>query len=157
MGSMTYNWNENGYDLKWESRADFNDWLTHEQAMRGIEIQLSKTQASKTWQLYSTCETFCCACNRTGRKKNYVKMTMCERKINSKWIKGGCPCFIQIKTYPYTSTILGKYNCNHSHPTSKNNLKYIWIHVEMQELIEAWVHYRVTDQEIVSNLLSDLD
>jgi hypothetical protein len=38
MGSMTYNWNENGYNLEWKSRTDFNKWLTHEQATRGIEI-----------------------------------------------------------------------------------------------------------------------
>jgi hypothetical protein len=38
MGSMTYNQNENSYNLEWESRANFNKWLTHEQATRGIEI-----------------------------------------------------------------------------------------------------------------------
>ena len=48
MESMTYNQNKNGYNLEWESRANFNNWLTHEQAMREIEIWLSMTQASKT-------------------------------------------------------------------------------------------------------------
>jgi len=82
---------------------------------------------------------------------------MHKKKIDSKQIKGRCTCFIQIKTYSHTSTILEKYNCNHFHPTSKNNLKYIQIHVEMWELIEAWVCYRVTDQKIVSDLISDHD
>jgi hypothetical protein len=82
---------------------------------------------------------------------------MHERKINSKWIGGRCPCFIQIKTYPHTNTILGKYNPNHSHSTGKDNLKYIQIHTEMWELIEAWVHYGVTDQEIVNDSLLNLD
>ena len=62
---------------------------------------------------------------------------MWERKIESKWIEGGCPCYVQIKTYPHTQTILGKYNRDHSHPTSEENLKYIWIHVNMCELIES--------------------
>jgi len=150
IGSMTYDRKENGYNLKWESRAEFNDWLTHEQAAVGIEIHVSKTQQSKVRQLYSTCETFRCVHNRTGGKSHYVKKTMRERKIDPKQIEGGCPCFIQIKTYPHTHTILGKYHPDHSHPTSKDNLKYIRIQVSAHELIEAWVHYGVTDQEIVS-------
>ena len=155
IGSMTYNREENGYNLEWESRGDFNNWLTHEQAALGIEIRVSKTRESKANQLYSTCETLRCACNGTGGKSRYVKKTTCERKIDSKQIEGGCPCFIQIKTYPHTDTILGKYNLDHSHPTSKDNLKYIWIRVCTRELIEVWVHYGVTDQEIVSVSLID--
>jgi hypothetical protein len=126
MGSITYDW-KHGYNLEWESRADFNKWLTHKQAVIGVEIRLSKTRRSKGQQVYSTCETFCCTCNGTGGKTSYMKKTQCERKIDSKWIEGGCPCIVQIKTYPYTNTVLGKYIPNHIHPTGKDNLKYIWI------------------------------
>ena len=38
MGSITYDREEGGYNLEWESRNNFNKWLTHEQAMIGIEI-----------------------------------------------------------------------------------------------------------------------
>ena len=31
MGSITYDWNENSYNLEWESRDDFDRWLTNEQ------------------------------------------------------------------------------------------------------------------------------
>jgi hypothetical protein len=123
-GSMTYDRDKNSYNLKWESRGEFNEWLTNEQAALGIEIQVSKTWASKS-RLYSTCETLSCACNGTGRKHNYIKKTMRERKIDSKRIKGGCPCFIQIKTYPHTSTVLGKYHHDHSHPTGNSAAKII--------------------------------
>ena len=157
LGSMDYDRKDNGYNLEWESRADFNDWLTHEQAAVGIKIQVSKTRQSKACQLYSTCEIFRCAHNGTGGKKNYMKKTACERKINSKHIEGGCPCFVQIKTYPHTDTILGKYHPDHSHPTGKDNLKYIWIRVSMCDLMEIWVHYGVTDQEIVSAPLFNHD
>jgi hypothetical protein len=95
--------------------------------------------------------------NGTGGKKHYVKKTTCKRKIDSKWIEGRCPCSIQIKIYPYTNTILGRYNANHSHPVSKDNLQYIWIWVSMHALIEDWVHYGVTDLEIVSDPLFDPD
>jgi len=155
IGSMAYDRNENGYNLEWESRAEFNDWLAHEQAAVGIEIRVSKTRQSKSRQLYSTCKTFRCTRNGTGGKSHYVKKTARERKIDSKRIEGGCPCFVQIKTYPHTNIILGKYNHDHSHPTGKDNLKYIRIRVSARELIEMWVHYGVTDQEIVSAPLFD--
>jgi hypothetical protein len=157
MGSMTYDREERGYNLEWESRADFNEWLTHEQAAIGIEIRVSKTRVSKTRELYSTYETFCCARNGTGGNKIYVKKTARERKIDSKRIEGGCLCQIQIKTYPHTNIVLGKYNHDHSHPTGKDNLKYIRIRVSARDLIEAWVQYGVTDQEIVSAPLFDHD
>jgi len=38
-GSITYDQEENRYNLEWESRDDFNKWLTHEQATIGIEIR----------------------------------------------------------------------------------------------------------------------
>ena len=45
MGSITYGWNENGYNLERESRDDFDRWFTNEQEARGIEIQISKVRA----------------------------------------------------------------------------------------------------------------
>ncbi len=86
-----------------------------------------------------------------------MKTTVRERKINSKRIEGGCPCSVQIKTYPHTGTIMGRYNPNHFHPVGKDNLKYIWIWVSMRALIEDLVHNGVTDLEIVSDPLFDLD
>jgi hypothetical protein len=156
IGSITYDREEGGYNLEWESRADFNEWLTHEQAAIGIELRLSKTRQGKT-KLYSRSETYSCACNGTGGKSRYVKKTTREWKIESKRIEGGCPCFVQIKTYPHTNTIMGKYNHDHSHTTGKDNLKYIRIRVVTRDLIEAWVHHGVTDQEIVSDPLFDCD
>ena len=155
IGSISCDREENGYNLEWESRADFNNWLTHEQAALGIEIRVSKTRASKSRQLYSTCETFRCVHNGTGGKTNYIKKTTRERKIDSKRIDGGCPCYVQIKTYPHTDTILGKYEFNHSHETGKSNLKYIRIRVSTRDLIEEWVRYGVTNEEIVSDPLCD--
>jgi len=74
---------KNGYNLKWELRADFNNWLTYEQVAIGIEIWVSKTWASKS-HLYLTCETFRYICNGTGEKSHYMKKMARERKIDSK-------------------------------------------------------------------------
>src|ERR1700741_1571814 len=35
IGSITHNRQENGYDHEWESRADFDKWLTNEQKTEG--------------------------------------------------------------------------------------------------------------------------
>ena len=156
VGSITYDREENGYRLEWETRADFESWLSHEQRALGIEIRRSKTRTSKAQQqVYLTCETFRCARNGCGGLKPYQRKTARERKIDSKRIDGGCPCYVQIKTYPDTDTILGKYNFNHSHETGKNNLKYVRIRVCTRDLIEDWVRYGVTNEEIVSDPLCD--
>ena len=128
MGSITYD-QDNGYNLEWESISEFNIWLSYEQVAHGIEIWRQKIERSKVSLLYLTCETYRCARNGIGRKSHYMKKTAHERKINTKRIDGSCPCIIRIKTYPYTSTVLGKYNHDHSHPTGKDNLKYNWIWV----------------------------
>ena len=156
-GSITYDREENGYNLEWETRADFESWLTHEQQANGIEIRRSLTKLSKARRVYLTNETFRCTRNEIGGTKPYVKKTARERKIESKRIKGGCPCYVKIKTYPDTNIVLGKYNFNHSHPTGKDNLMYIRNRVSTREQIEAWVLYGVTDQEIVSDPLIDHD
>ena len=155
VGSIMYDWEEGSYNLEWGTRAEFENWLTHEQKALGIEIRQSKTHLSKARKVYLTCKTFHCAHNRCRGLKHYKKKTARERKIDSKWINGRCPCYIQIKTYPLTNTVLGKYKFNHSHETRKNNLKYIWIWVSMWDLIEDWVQYGVTNEEIVSDPLCD--
>ena len=153
MGSITYDWNKNCYNLEWESRDDFDRWLTNEQDTHGIEICISKVQHGK--QLYLSSETFHCTHNKTEGVKHYEKKTAWERKIKSKQIEGGCPCYVQIKTYPHTGTVLGKYEDKHSHETGKDNLKYLRIRVSTWELIEDWVQYGVTNEEIVSDPLCD--
>ena len=131
IGDIMYDWEKDGYKLEWEIRADFKRWLTHKQQAVGIDIQRSKTCLSNVQQIYVTCETFCCAHNRLKEAKSYKKKMAGKRKIGSKQIKGGCPYYVQIKTYLHTDTILDKYKFNHSHETGKNNLKYIQIHVFM--------------------------
>ena len=156
MGSIMYD-RENGYDIEFESVAEFNHWPSRKQVAHGIEIQWHKVKRFRTGQLYSTCETYLCVRNGMGRKSHYMKKTTCERKINSKRIKGRCPCYVRIKTYPHTSAVMCKYNQDHSHPTGKDNLKYIWIWASVWDQIESWVYFDVTDQEIVSDPLLYFD
>jgi hypothetical protein len=62
-----------------------------------------------------------------GGIKKYQKKTTCKQKIKSKWISDGCPSLVQIKTYPHTNIVLGKYISNHSYAIGMENLKFIWM------------------------------
>ena len=112
LGSNTYD-REHGFDLEWDSKEAFKAWLDNEQTAQSIELRPSKIECGSA--LYATNQIFRCARNGTGGVKPYQKKTRWDRKIENKWIAGGCPCLVQIKTYPHTAIVLGKYISNHSH------------------------------------------
>ena len=113
MGSFTYD-RENGFNLEWDSIEAFRDWFDKEQMAQAIELKLSKT--THVSALFTTSRTFRCTRKGTGGSK-YQRKTTREQRMESKRIAGGCPCVVQIKMYPHTGTVLGKYNLNHSHPS----------------------------------------
>jgi hypothetical protein len=121
LGSITYD-REHGFNLEWDSQEAFKDWLDNEQMAQSIELRPSKIERGSA--LYTTNQIFRCVRNGTGGIKKYQKKTTCEWKIESKRISSGCPSFVQIKTYPYTDIVLGKYISNHSHAIGMENLKF---------------------------------
>ena len=122
LGSITYNW-EHGFNLEWDSKEAFKNWLDNKQTAKSIELRPSKIECGST--LYMANQIFCCAQNGMGGVKEYQKKTTREQKIESKWIAGGCPPLVQIKTYPNTDIVLEKYISNHSHAIGMENLKFI--------------------------------
>jgi hypothetical protein len=154
LGSIMYDW-EHGFDLEWDSKKAFKDWLDNEQTAQSIELRPSKIECRSA--LYMTNQIFCCTHNGLGGIKKYQKKTMCERKIKSKWISGGCPSLMQIKTYPHTNIVLGKYISNHSHTIGMENLKFIWMWDFTQVMIASMLRYGKNDKDIVSDPSSDND
>jgi hypothetical protein len=152
LGSITYD-RGHGFNLEWDSMESFKDWLDNEQTAKGIELRPSKIERGSA--LYTTNQIFCCARNGTGGLKLYQKKTARERKIESKRIAGGCPSLVQIKTYPHTDTVLGKYISDHSHAIGLENLKFIWMRVSTWEMIAKMVRYGKNDKDIVSDPSSD--
>jgi hypothetical protein len=148
LGSITYD-QEHGFNLEWDSKDAFKDWLDNEQTAQSIELRPSKIERGST--LYTTNQIFRCARNGTGGVKPYQKKTARERKIESKRIAGGCPCLVQIKTYPHTDIVLGKYISNHSHAIGMENLKFIRMRDSTREMIARMVRYGKNDKDIVSN------
>ena len=151
-GSITFD-RKHGFSLEWESKEAFKDWLDNEQTAQSIELRPSKIEHGSV--LYTTNQIFRCTCNGTGGFKAYQKKTTCERKIKSKRIAGGCPCHVQIKTYPHTAIVLGKYITNHSHPIGMDNLKFIRMRDSTREMIASMLRYGKNDKDIVSDPSSD--
>ena len=102
-----------------------------------------------------TNQIFRCTRNGTGRLKLYQKKTARERRIESRQIAGGCPSLVQIKTYPHTDTVLGKYISDHSHAIGLENLKFVRMRVSTREMIAKMVRYGKNDKDIVSDPSSD--
>jgi hypothetical protein len=154
LGSITYD-REHGFDLEWDTKETFKAWLENEQTAQSIELRPSKIERGST--LYSTNQIFRCARNGTGGVKHYQKKTTRERKIESKRLPDGCPCRVQIKTYPHTAVILGKYISGHSHAIGMENLKFVRMRESTREMIVGMLRYGKNDKDIVSDLPSDND
>ena len=120
---------------------------------QAIELRPSKLKHRSA--LYTTNQIFHCMRNRTGGLKPYQKKTMCEWKIKNKWIAGGCPALVQIKTYPHTDIVLGKYISNHSHAIGMEILKFIQMRDSTWKVIARMVRYGKNDKNIVSDPPSD--
>ena len=52
--------------------------------------------------------------------------------------------------YPYTAVVLEKYISNHFHAIGIKNLKFIWMHESIWEMIESMLRYGKNDKDIVS-------
>ena len=152
LGSITYD-REHGFNLEWDSKEAFKIWLDNEQTAQSIELRPSKIERGSA--LYTTNQIFCCARNGTGGLKHYQKKMTRERKIENKQLPDGCPCRVQIKTYPHTAVVLGKYVSNHSHPIGLENLKFVYMRDSTREMIASMLRYGKNDKDIVSDSPSD--
>ncbi|KAJ6542164.1 hypothetical protein DFH09DRAFT_1041288, partial [Mycena vulgaris] len=77
------------------------------------------------------------------------------RKIGSK--RTPCPCRVVVKSYPEMTTLLGKYESEHSHPIGSQNLKYTHIPDAVLHQIEDDLRRGVRPEIVVStSLLSHL-
>ncbi|KAH9173877.1 hypothetical protein EDB89DRAFT_2068386 [Lactarius sanguifluus] len=150
-GSITYD-RENGYDLEWESIDEFHQWRENEQQAHGIELRLAQTVLSHGSAVYTVSRLYVCACQGTGGDTGYQRKTDRKSRKEHKRLDAGCPCQVKIKIYPHTSTILGRYAPDHSHPTGKDNLKHIRIWVPAREHIMVLIRLGLMDKEIKKHI-----
>ncbi|KAE9396990.1 hypothetical protein BT96DRAFT_1038174 [Gymnopus androsaceus JB14] len=112
VGSLAYDRNH-GYSLEWNSMTEMEAWLNEEEESRLVEYVV-KEKPSPTTNNWLTKTVYVCGRQLSGRKKNYLKKHTWSRKVECK--KTGCSSRLIMKTYPGTSTILGHYKVEHSHP-----------------------------------------
>jgi hypothetical protein len=143
----SFNWDrENGWAMKWASMAEFEAWLKEEQLAKSIEFVLSSTRTGK-W-LWTKRWTYVCSRQMSGGRKKYDKKHPdWERKIDSK--KTGCRCQIQIKHYPHTLTILGRYVDGHDHEIQLANVAYTRLSQAARNQIKVMLKQKVDQKEIV--------
>jgi hypothetical protein len=148
----SFNWDrENGWTLEWASIAKFEAWLKNEQLSNSIEFVRSSTKTGK-W-LWTKRWTYVCSRQMSGGQKKYDKKHPdWQRKIDSK--KTGCRCQIEIKHYPHTLTILGRYAEKHDHEIQLANIAYTRLSQAARDQIKIMLKQKVDQKEIVRKLFS---
>ncbi|PBK94986.1 hypothetical protein ARMGADRAFT_926685 [Armillaria gallica] len=120
-----------GYSLEWASEIEFQAWLKSEIKAKCIEFNLKETRCNKKAiedQVWTDTWMYVCAREGGGgAKKNRQKSAKAadwDRKVPIKRLADGCPCWLQVKRYPDTNLLCGKYNDTHSHDIGKENILY---------------------------------
>ena len=103
---MAYDREKGGMSLEWANKEDFWAWLAAEELEKAIELIVSQIKRSDSLDWW---ERHMLRCSREfmGGKSKYQKKNEWERKIP---LKTSCQCCLTIKRYPYTETILGRYD-----------------------------------------------
>ena len=145
---MAYDCKEGRMMLEWANEAEFLAWLAAEESEKTIELSVSKTLRSDSsdWRERRVLR---CLREFTGGKYNYQNKNQWERKIPSK--KTGCQCRLTIKWYLQTEAMLGKYEDQHDHPLSDNNLQFIRLLGKIRNLIMDMVYLGIDSKIVVSH------
>jgi hypothetical protein len=131
--------------LCWQSWEEVKVWITKEQEMKSIEIQLKEVLRNGKGKWLEQ-HVYVCACGGTGGKKEYLKKQEWNCKLPTKCIEHvhGCLCCLVVKSYPDTSEFLGKYCNKHSHKISDENLRFTQISNATCLCIAEWLNIGLT-------------
>jgi len=100
--------------------------------------------------LWTEKRLYVCSRQPSGGQKLYEKKNPgWKRKIDSK--KKGCRCWVIIKLYLHTDTILGNYTNTHDHEIGSDNIAYMQMSGVAQEQIKSMLVQKVDHKEIVCN------
>jgi hypothetical protein len=137
------------YTLQWQSADELLSWMKIEERANSIELRRYQTHRNKAADaVWDTKIIYKCARDGTGGYKVYRKNHKYVRKITTKRV--GCSCWLRVKSYPGTTTLLGSYHSDHSHPLGDENLKYTRLPTEDVRLIEKLLGDGVAEKKIVS-------
>jgi hypothetical protein len=134
--------------MEWENIDEFEAWLKGEQLADSIEFIVSSTKTGT--RLWTKKRTYVCSRQMSGGQKKYEKVHPdWQRKLDSK--KTGCRCQIEIKHYPHTLIILGRYAKQHDHQIQLANVAYTRLSQAARDQIKVMLKWKVDQKEIVCN------
>ena len=145
---MAYDCKEGRMTLEWAYEAEFLAWLVAEESEKTIELSVSKTlqsDSSDWWEQH----VLWCSHEFMGGKYNYQNKNQWERKIPLK--KTSCQCHLTIKWYLQMEAMLGKYEDQHDHPLSDDNLQFIRLSGKIRNLVMDMVYIGIDSKIVVSH------
>ncbi len=147
-GSFNYDRKRGDYLLEWSDLTAFNAWCREEELHYSIELIASTVK--HRGPLWTQKQLYICSRQPSGGRKPYEKKNPdWNRKIDSK--KKGCCCWVVIKLYPHTDTILGNYMNMHNHEIGSDNIAYTWMSSVAWKQIKSMLVQKVDHKEIVCN------
>ncbi len=147
-GSFKYDQESGGYDISWQSLADFDGWRQEQKRVDSIDLSLADSECSG--HHYSWKRVYRCSRRGSGGIKPYDKKYPARiRKFGPKWI--GCPCKVDVKAYPGTTVLLGRYLKTHNHPIGMQNLIYTRVSKNAKGRVREFLEQKVEHSEIVCN------
>ena len=125
-GGFQYDQEFAGYDLSWGSLAEFDAWRQDQKSADTIDLVMCLNESGS--KHFSWRRVYWCSRHGSGGIKPYDKKYPDRiRKFGTKRI--GCPCKLDLKAYPGTNVLLGRYLKTHSHPTGMGNI----VHTRLSE------------------------
>jgi hypothetical protein len=125
VASTQTNGTDMGSSLQWPDVDAFEEWHRIEEHTHTIELRVAKVEhgtATLGRSLWTTKHVYRCARQRVGQKADQKTQPEWQHKILRKGT--GCHCQIVIKRYPHMPVILGRYEMEHNHDLSADNLVY---------------------------------
>ena len=143
----SFNWDrEHGFSLEWANLAEFEMWRQVEERTSSIELIRSST---RTGVLFSRRQRFVCGRQDSGGLRKYQKKHP-GRKCKIRNRKSGCGCYVIVKQYHHTSTILGRYIAEHDHEIGEANIAFTRLAGTTRERIKMMLTQKIDRDEIVS-------
>ncbi len=147
-GSFQYDQESGDYELSWESLAKFDTWRQEQQQIDSIDLLLANTELGTRY--FSWRRIYRCSRQGSGGIKPYEKK--CPDRIQNFGPKRiGCPCKVDLKGYPGTHVILGRYIRTHDHPIGMENLIYTRLSKKAKGKVRGFLEQQVERRAIVCN------
>jgi hypothetical protein len=147
-GSFQYDREYGGYNLSWESIAEFDTWRQDQKRADTIDLCLAHTERGT--HHFSWKRIYHCSRQGSGGTKPYEKKHPDRiRKFGPKWI--GCSCKVDLKAYPGTNVLLGRYLSTHDHPIGMKNIIYTRVSKETKGKVRGFLEQSVERSAIVCN------